>query len=139
MGLGHESGAGAAGVAPTATEDARRARPRPSLTSVFNVEVGEFVALATPPAEKAAVSIGLVLAKKGSDEEGRELELRWYRPARVDPNSSRDTYGRGRWTGEFLRQDEGKLVPSLGTKAMAAVSATSSQHRASSGTTYGRL
>ncbi|CAN0366153.1 unnamed protein product [Pylaiella littoralis] len=76
VGLGHESGAGAAGVAPTATEDARRARPRPSLTSVFNVEVGEFVALATPPAEKAAVSIGLVLAKKGSDDEGRELELR---------------------------------------------------------------
>lgn len=53
-----------------------------------------------------------------------ELQLRRYMPARVDPKGSRDSYGsRRRWTEEYLRQDDGKLVPSVGMEAVASVSA----------------
>lgn len=125
------AGAGGGGVdsqpagAETSTTGAVRGqsfRSTPASTgkSVFNVEVGEFVALPTPPCMKESVSIGKVISIEDGDG-GKEPELHWYMPSRVIPGSGRSKYGKGRWVPEFLKE-YGKLVPSVGTEDVAAVS-----------------
>lgn len=90
-----------------------------SLSPVFRVEVGEFVALATPPSQKESIFVGKVLSTKAGDG-GDELELRWYMPVRVPENCTRSNYGKGKWTAEYVREF-GKLVPSVGVESVGAV------------------
>lgn len=129
-----ELGGGAAGLPPagmetsTTTGDGEEAvqgqssstTPASTVEPVFNVEVGEFVALPTPPTMKESVSVGKVLYIEEGDGDD-EVELHWYMPARLIPNGDRSTYGRGRWVPEFVRE-HGKLVPSVGTENVAAIS-----------------
>lgn len=99
-------GAGGGGGAGTEGGDnVPRASPA---RQEFRVEVGEFVALPTPPGAKESLSVGKVMSiveGDGSDE----LQLHWYMPVRTAPNCRRSQYGKGRWTEEFL-QEGGKLV-----------------------------
>eukprot|EP00752_Nemacystus_decipiens_P012131 g10755.t1 len=120
-------GSQAAGMGTSTTREGGEATglPTSSVTPapspvVFRVEVGEFVALPTPPALKESVSVGKVLSVEAGDG-GDELELRWYMPARVPPNCPRSKYGKGRCVEEFHRE-QGKLVPSVGMENVAAVS-----------------
>lgn len=96
------------------------ATPASRAGPVFNVEVGEFVALPTPPNTKESVIVGKVLSIEEGDGDD-EVELHWYIPARVISDGDRSTYGRGRWVPEFVRE-HGRLVPSVGTESVAAIS-----------------
>lgn len=113
------SGAEGAGPSPSGGSDCSS---RPSNQIVFRGEVGEFVALPTPPNMQESISVGKVLsiaAGDGSDE----LELRWYMPVRVVPDCRRSEYGKGRWVEEFVVVD-GKRTPSISTENIAAVCST---------------
>ncbi|CAM9975854.1 unnamed protein product [Sphacelaria rigidula] len=88
--------------------------PRPANSVVLNVEVGEFVALPTPP------SAGKVLST-APGEGGDELTLHWYMPARVTDKCVRSEYGEGRWTEEYLMEG-GRRVAFIGSESVAAFS-----------------
>lgn len=96
-----------------------RAQGRRPDAPVFNVEVGEFVAMPTPPTVKESVMVGKVVAIEKYDG-GDELELRWYMPAQTRSNLRSD-YGRGAWTPEFIKAPDGKLVPSMGQENVRSV------------------
>lgn len=86
---------------------------------VFHVEVGEFVALPTPPGT-VSVLVGKVESMEKCDG-GDELELRWYMPVQVR-SDLRSDYGKGAWTPEFLLES-GKRVPSMGGESVRSVCA----------------
>lgn len=65
--------------------------------------------------------MGKIVSLKKSAEEGDDVEVHWYRPARDNPTASRSRYGKGGWTEEYLMED-GKRVPSLGVEHVGAVS-----------------
>lgn len=127
---GQNSGSGSTGTLPLGHGGVQGQRQ--SGEPKFHVEVGEFVAFATPGNLVESVLVGKVISV-GEGDGGHELEMRWYRPSRVNASTRRSTYGKGRWVEEFITL-EGKLVPSTGGDHVAAVSA-----KFSSLTTAGKL
>lgn len=98
----------------------RRGRLGKTAVPLFRVEVGEFVAFSQPKSSTSSVSVGKILSiKEGVD--GKEVELQWYMPKKVDPKAPRDQYGRGGWTPEYLIVD-GKRVRSISFEYVAAIS-----------------
>ncbi|CAM9584489.1 unnamed protein product [Ectocarpus fasciculatus] len=116
----NNSGAESAGTSPLGHGGVQGQRQ--SEEPAFRVEVGEFVAFATPCNLVESVLVGKVTSVNEEGDGGHELEMQWYRPATVTASTVRSTYGRGRWVEEFIVQD-GRRVRSTGADHIAAVSA----------------
>ena len=86
--------------------------------------VGHFAVFALPASSPVPLLVGEIRDKPEKGTEGEEVLIHWYSPARRQRGNLPSEYGKGKWSPDFEKGANGKLVEMMDKELTAAACTT---------------